>query len=278
MGKKKVITIEPTLVRDKGSENTNLRVAACCRVSTDSQEQENSYENQLTHYTNLINSHPSWINAGIFADKGISGKFKNKRPSFLKMIAACEAKQIDQIITKSISRFGRNTQETVEIVRKLRDLNIGVFFEKENLFSLDSRTDFILMILSSIAEEESRDLSTNVKWTFAKQASQGIIMSPHAYFGYTAKGKDLVINSKNAKIVRLIYDTFEQRKVYPLWQNTWNSKAYFRHMVILNGIILPSELFLLTRHILEILFFKKLLLMTSFRNEKRVTANEKSGM
>lgn len=212
MGKKKVITIEPTLVRDMGSENTNLRVAAYCRVSTDSQEQENSYDNQLKYYTNFINSHPSWINAGIFADKGISGKFKNKRPNFLKMIASCEAKQIDQIITKSISRFGRNTQETVEIVRKLRDLNIGVLFEKENLFSLDSRTDFILMILSSIAEEESRDLSTNVKWTFAKQASQGIIMSPHAYFGYTAKGKDLVINPKNAKIVRLIYDTFEQRK------------------------------------------------------------------
>lgn len=128
------------------------------------------------------------------------------------MIAACEAKQIDQIITKSISGFDRNTQETVEIVRKLRDLNIGVLFEKENLFSLDSRTDFILMILSSIAEEESCDLSTNVKWTFAKQAIQGIIMFPHAYFGYTAKGENLVINSKNAKVVRLIYDTFEQRK------------------------------------------------------------------
>ena len=129
-------------------------------MSTDSDEQENSYENQVSNYKKYILDHPNWIFVGIYADKGISGKFTKNRPDFLKMINDCRQGKIDRIVTKSISRFARNTRDSIDFVRLLRDMQIGVFFEKENLFTLDSHTDLILTILSSIAEEESRNLSS----------------------------------------------------------------------------------------------------------------------
>lgn len=208
--KKKVIEIPATLNHENTSASKSLRVAAYCRVSTDSDEQENSYENQVANYKKYILDHPNWIFVGIYADKGISGKFTKNRPEFLKMINDCRQGKIDRIVTKSISRFARNTRDSIDFVRLLRDMQIGVFFEKENLFTLDSHTDLILTILSSIAEEESRNLSTNVKWTYKKQSAQGIVTLPHKSFGYDLKNKNLVINKREAKVVRLIFDTFEK--------------------------------------------------------------------
>ena len=140
-----------------------LRVAAYCRVSTDSDEQATSYETQVAHYTEYIQKNPEWEFAGIFADDGISGTNTKKREEFNKMIEACEAGNIDMIITKSISRFARNTLDCLKYIRKLKDLNIPVFFEKESINTLDAKGEVLLTIMASLAQQESQSLSQNVK-------------------------------------------------------------------------------------------------------------------
>ena len=140
-----------------------LRVCAYCRVSTDLEAQESSYESQLQFYTKYISDNPNWVFSGIYADKGISGKSAKNRPQFMQMIQDCEHGKIDMIITKSISRFARNTQNSIYYIRLLRDMGIPILFEQQCLNSMDHNVDLILTILSSIAEEESRSISQNIK-------------------------------------------------------------------------------------------------------------------
>ena len=123
------------------------KVAAYCRVSTEADEQANSYEAQIAHYTEEIDKHPDWINAGIFADKGISGTTAKKRPEFLKMIKKCKQKKIDLILVKSISRFSRNTVDCLEYIRELKDLGIGVIFEKENINTLTETSEAMITLM-----------------------------------------------------------------------------------------------------------------------------------
>ena len=133
----------------KKSEQPKLRVAAYCRVSTDSDEQETSYDAQVTHYTEYIQKNPEWELAGIFADDGISGTNTKKRTEFKRMIDECMAGNIDMIITKSISRFARNTLDCLNYVRELKELGIGVIFEKENIDTMDEREEQFIRILVS---------------------------------------------------------------------------------------------------------------------------------
>jgi site-specific DNA recombinase len=191
----------------RDEENPKLRVAAYCRVSTDSDEQETSYEAQVTHYTAYINSHPDWELAGIYADDGISGTNTKKREEFNRMINDCIAGKIDKVITKSISRFARNTVDCLNYIRKLKDKNIPVYFEKENIDSLDSKGEIMLTIMASLAQQESQSLSQNVKLGLQYRYQQGEIQVNCKWFlGYTKdENKRLIIVPEEAEVIKRIY-------------------------------------------------------------------------
>ena len=193
--------------KDSDEEKPKLRVAAYCRVSTDSDEQATSYDAQIEHYTAYINGHPDWTLAGIYADDGISGTNTKKREEFNRMIDECMAGSIDMVITKSISRFARNTLDCLKYIRQLKDKNIAVFFEKENINSMDSKGEVMLTIMASLAQQESQSLSQNVKLGLQYRYQQGEIQVNCKWFlGYTKdEKKKLVIVPDEAEIVKRIY-------------------------------------------------------------------------
>ena len=160
----RVIPATKKLTAAGGSRHGKQRVAAYCRVSTDSEEQLNSYEAQKTYYTQKIEENPDWELAGIFADKGLSGTSMKKRDNFNKMIAACRRGRIDTILTKSLSRFARNTVDCLETVRMLKAHGIGVIFEKENINTLTESSEFLITLFSGFAQAESESLSKNIIW------------------------------------------------------------------------------------------------------------------
>lgn len=160
-------------------------MAAYCRVSTDQEEQLLSYENQVNYYTNYISENPLYEYAGTYADEGISGTNTKKRDEFNRMIADCRAGKIDMIITKSISRFVRNTLDCLNYVRELKDLGIGIIFEKENINTLDAKGEVLLTILSSLAQDESRSISKNCTWGIRRRFETGKHkMSTNRFLGY----------------------------------------------------------------------------------------------
>ena len=190
-----------------GDEVTKLRVAAYCRVSTDSDEQETSYDAQVSHYTEYIQQNPQWTLAGIFADDGISGTNTKKRDEFNRMIDECMAGNIDMIITKSISRFARNTLDCLQYIRQLKDKNIPVYFEKESINTLDAKGEVLLTIMASLAQQESQSMSENIKLGLQYRFQQGKVHINHNRFlGYT-KDEDghLIIDPEQAEIVKRIY-------------------------------------------------------------------------
>ncbi len=188
-------------------EKPKLRVAAYCRVSTDSDEQATSYDTQIEHYTTYIQGHPDWVLAGIFADDGISGTNTKKREEFNRMIDECMAGNIDMIITKSISRFARNTLDCLKYIRQLKEKNIPVYFEKENINTMDSKGEVLLTIMASLAQQESQSLSQNVKLGLQYRYQQGEIQVNCARFlGYTKdEDKRLVVVPEEAEIIKRIY-------------------------------------------------------------------------
>jgi len=165
---------------------------------------------QVQFYTGYINNHPDYDFGGIYADEGISGTNTKKREQFNKMIEACKAGKIDMIITKSISRFARNTLDCLNFVRMLKDLGIGVIFEKENINTLDSKGEVLLSILSSLAQDESRSISENSTWGIRRRFEQGKVAVNHTKFmGYDKDEEgSLIINEKQAKVVRRIFADF----------------------------------------------------------------------
>ena len=157
----RVISARPQTAEHQ-SQHHQIRVAAYCRVSTEMEEQQNSYQVQIDYYTDLINKKKEWTLAGIFADEGISGTQTKKRTEFNRMIRMCKRKKIDLVITKSISRFARNTVDCLEYVRQLKDLGIGVIFEKENINTLTMTSEFMIALYGSFAQAESESISKNV--------------------------------------------------------------------------------------------------------------------
>ena len=184
-----------------------LRVAAYCRVSTETEEQNSSYEVQVAHYTEFIKKNNEWEFAGIFADDGISGTNTKKRDEFNRMIAECMDGNIDMVITKSISRFARNTLDCLQYIRQLKDKNISVYFEKENINTMDAKGEVLLTIMASLAQQESQSLSQNVKLGLQYRYQQGKVQVNHKRFmGYT-KDEDgnLIIVPEEAEIIKRIY-------------------------------------------------------------------------
>ncbi len=189
------------------AEQKILRVAAYCRVSTQLEQQESSFEAQKNYYTEKITNNPNWKLAGIYADDGISGTDRKKRDEFNRLLQDCEAGKIDMILTKSISRFARNTVDTLNALRLLRQKGVTVYFEKEHMDTLEGNGELIITVLSGLAQEESHNLSENTRWGIIRKFENGTIMLNHNRFmGYT-KGKDgeLVIVPEEAETVRLIF-------------------------------------------------------------------------
>lgn len=184
-----------------------LRVAAYCRVSTDTEEQATSYEAQVAHYTEYIQKNSEWELAGIYADDGISGTNTKKREEFNRMIEDCMAGRIDMVITKSISRFARNTIDCLQYIRKLKEKSIPVFFEKENINTMDAKGELLLTIMASLAQQESQSLSQNVKLglQFRYQAGK-VQVNTNRFLGYTKDADgNLVIVPEEAAVIKRIY-------------------------------------------------------------------------
>lgn len=187
-------------------------MAAYCRVSTDQDEQLSSYENQVRYYQDYIRQNPLYELVDIYADEGISGTNTKKRTEFNRLIGDCRKGKVDRIIVKSISRFSRNTLDCLKYVRELKELGIGVTFEKENIDSLDAKGEVLLTILSSLAQDESRSISENATWGIRKKFERGEVrVNTTKFVGYD-KGENgnLVINEEQAKIVRRIFWDFLQ--------------------------------------------------------------------
>lgn len=206
------VTIIPAKVQTAENRDKyhQLRVAAYCRVSTEQEEQQNSYQVQIAYYTDLINRKKEWTLAGIFADEGISGTQTKKRTEFNRMIRMCKNKKIDLVITKSISRFARNTVDCLEYVRQLKDLGIGVIFEKENINTLTMTSEFMIALYGSFAQAESESISKNVSWGKEKAYREGKVQFQYKYLLGYKKGTDgkPEIVPEEAEIVRLIYTLF----------------------------------------------------------------------
>lgn len=198
--------------RSTGIQVERIRVAAYCRVSTDGDEQLGSFASQKAYYEEKIRQNREWVSAGIFADEAITGTKVDKREGFQDMIRECQKGKIDMILTKSISRFSRNTQDTLKYVRMLRDKNIAVVFEKENINTLDMNGEMLLTILSSLSQGEVESLSENVKLGLKMKMKRGELVGFNGCFGYdyNKETKTITVNEQEAETVRLIYDLYLQ--------------------------------------------------------------------
>lgn len=210
--KRVVRKIQPTVdtATQLKKEYRQLRVAAYCRVSTKQEEQLNSYEVQVKHYTERIQSEPKWTLVGIYADKGITGTSVKKRDEFNKMIRKCKQGKIDMIITKSIARFSRNTVDCLTHTRMLKELGVDVYFEEQGIHSADPGAEFYITIYGSIAQSESENISANVKWGKAQSAREGKVSFHYKNFLGYRRGEDgnPVIDPEQAVIVKRIYERF----------------------------------------------------------------------
>lgn len=206
---KKVSIIPANPVSRNTQTKPRLRVAAYCRVSTDSTKQAESYNAQVEYYTRLIGNNPLWEFVGVYADEGISGAKALKRDEFLTLMSACREGEIDLVITKSLTRFARNTVECIQAVRELKELGIGVFFEEENINTLTEKSELMLTILASIAQSESESVSSNLKWSIIKRFENGTYIISVPAYGYRKdENGNLVIVEHEAIIVRKIFVSY----------------------------------------------------------------------
>ena len=206
----KVEIIPASIFGNAVSKRKKLRVAAYCRVSTDEDDQLQSYENQVRHYTAEIEKNPEWVNVGIFADEGITGVMTKKRDEFNKMIDLCRAGKIDRILTKSTSRFARNTLDSLKYIRELKGLGISIYFEKENIDTLKMDSETIITVYSAFAQAESESISGNIKIGKRHKYKAGDV--PMMYgniLGYKkgADGKPEIV-PEEATTIRFIYDAY----------------------------------------------------------------------
>ena len=210
MPKRKITRVDfvPQIQQLGKAGATKLRVAAYALVSSESEEQEHSLSAQTDYFEAFIKENPLWEYVGLYVDDGVSGLSHQKRDGFNRMVANALDGKIDLIITKSLSRFARNTVDALTTIRKLKAANVGIFFQKEDINTLDAKGEFMLTLMSSFAEEESRSISENVTWGHRKRFADGNYTVPFAQFLGYDKGKnkgEFIINESEAKVVRFIY-------------------------------------------------------------------------
>ena len=203
----RIIKANPFNFKNEGGAGKRLlRVAAYARVSTDSDEQEDSFERQVSYYSNFIQSNKDWEFVKVYSDPGISGTKAESRPGFMAMMEDCRKGKIDRILVKSIARFARNTVDALRYIRELKEMGISVFFEAHNLDTGTSGGEVLLTILAATAEEESRTISKNIKWTYTKKFERGEFVFNYTNFlGFTKTDKGFEIVEEEAEIVRRIY-------------------------------------------------------------------------
>lgn len=208
----KIIKGDTTIRRTASGcvERSLKRVAAYCRVSTDSEDQLNSYNSQVQYYTDFIKQNSEWTLAGIYADEAITGTQVDRRIDFQRLINDCINGDIDMVITKSISRFARNTLDTLKYVRKLKEYNVAVFFEEENINTLTMDGELLLTILSSVAQQEVENISANVKKGLRMKMERGELVGFQGCLGYDydPETKSISVNEKEAEIVRYIFKRY----------------------------------------------------------------------
>lgn len=224
-------TINP-LTRLPSMSTQKRKVAAYARVSTDSDEQFTSYEAQIDYYTKFITENPSWEFVGVYADEGISGTNTKHREEFKRMISDAYNGKIDLIVTKSVSRFARNTVDSLTTIRSLKEHGCECFFQKENIYTFDSQGELLLTIMSSLAQEESRSISENVTWGHRKRFADGKIMLAYKHFLGYERGEDGLpsIVEEEAEIVRRIYRLFAEGK----------TPAYIAKELTQAGVLTPG--------------------------------------
>lgn len=206
---KKITKIEPVGKPSESERISVQRVCAYCRVSTGSAEQKNSFDAQVAYYTKLIGSREGWVCVGIYADEARSGTKTDRRDDFQRMVQDCRDGKIDLIITKSVTRFARNTVDSIRTIRELKTLGVGVYFEKERVNTLSEKSEQLLTILSSIAQGESESISTNNKWSAIRRFQNGTFIISDPAYGYTNnEDGELVIQPEEARIVRRIFDYY----------------------------------------------------------------------
>ena len=170
------------------TQDKKVRVAAYCRVSTDHKDQTNSYEAQMWYFSGLYSNYKTEVLVDIYADEGISGTSVDKRAEFGRLMEDCRAGKIDRVITKSISRFARNTKDCLQYIRKLKGLGITVYFEKENIDTARLSDEMMITVMGGLAQEESQSISNNVRWTFQRAMASGSLRQIHVPYGYIYGG------------------------------------------------------------------------------------------
>lgn len=187
-----------------------LRVVPYARVSTDSEDQKNSYESQLKYYKKMIMENPEWEFVDIYADEAISGTLDYKRNDFMRMINDAYERKFDMIITKSISRFARNTVDTLKYVRKLKELNIAIYFEEEHINTLEMSGELLITILSAVAQQESENISTHVKLGLKMKKERGELIGFNSCLGYdySIETKEITINNNEIDVVKYIFKRY----------------------------------------------------------------------
>lgn len=240
---KKVIVIEAAQRPDA----QKLRVAAYCRVSSDSSDQMNSFAAQLNYYTTLISGKDNWIMTDIYADAGISGTSAQKRPDFQRLLSDCRRGRVDKILVKSISRFARNATDCLETLRELKSIGVGVYFEEQGIDTSEMTGELLTAMFSAIAQKESESISDNMRWSYQHRMKSGEFITCKAPFGYRLKNGMLEIYESEAEIVRMIFDQYlsGQSKdeiaalVTTLGVPTRDGKGYWQHSSI--SYILRNE-------------------------------------
>lgn len=194
----------------KPETEITLRVAAYCRVSTDSDDQRNSFAAQNTHYNEMISSHDRWELVDIYADEGITGTSARKRPDFQRMLTDCRKGKIDKILVKSISRFARNTTDCLETIRELKALGISIYFEEHNIDTKNVASEMLTAVLASCAQAESESISQNMRWSVQKRMENGTFNTCRAATGFQLSENGLVIHPQEANVVRRIFAEYLQ--------------------------------------------------------------------
>ena len=206
---KKITVINATAGPQNVLAECKQRVCGYARVSTKSSSQATSYTAQVEYYTAKIGENPLWEFAGVYADWGITGTKTNHRDEFNMMIEDCEDGNIDMILTKSVTRFARNTVECIQAIRRLKEIGVAVYFEKEKINTLTEKGEMLLTVLASVAQGESESISSNVQWAVRKRFQDGSFIVSTPPYGYQKdKNRNFVIVESEAEIVRWIYESY----------------------------------------------------------------------
>ena len=200
---KTVATIAP-----RASSGQTLRVAAYCRVSSDSSDQRHSFAAQVQYYTKSISENERMELVDIYADEGITGTKTAKRDDFNRMVTDCKKGKIDRILTKSVSRFARNTADALTYARLLKEYGVSILFEKENIDTAYMSSELLLALSGAQAQEESISISKNMRWSIERRMKNGTFIASHTPYGYKLFKNEFVIEEKEAKIVQLIFQSF----------------------------------------------------------------------